>query len=63
MRVHIQNHADDGNPKASLDQWQAAAARAGAAAEGVEVSIGTNEAEFSAAMGEAQALITSGRVV
>lgn len=63
MRVHIQNHSDDGNPKASLQQWQAAIARAGEAAEGVEVSIGTGEAEFFAAIGEAQALITSGRVV
>lgn len=63
MRIHIQNHPSDGNPRATLPQWHEAVARAGDKGAGLEISIGETEAEFAGAIGEVDALITSSRVV
>ena len=63
MRVHIQNHADDGNPRAVPAQWQEAVARAGDKARGLEISFGETAVDFAAVIGEVEALITSSRVV
>ncbi|RDJ25174.1 D-2-hydroxyacid dehydrogenase [Bosea caraganae] len=63
MRIHIQNHPNDGNPRATLEQWHEAVARAGDKGRGLEISIGHTEDEFSAAAGAMNALITSSRVV
>lgn len=63
MRVHIQNHPDDGNPRATLAQWQDAVARAGQKAHGLETSFGETAADFAAVIGEVDALITTSRVV
>jgi glyoxylate/hydroxypyruvate reductase A len=63
MRIHIQNHPNDGNPRATPTLWHEAVARAGRKGVGLEISFGETEAEFAAAIGEADALITSSRVV
>lgn len=63
MRVHIQNHQNDGNPRATIEQWHEAVARAGERGRGLEISIGQSEADFAVAIGEVNALITSSRVV
>jgi glyoxylate/hydroxypyruvate reductase A len=63
MRIHVQNHPNDGNPRATPALWHEAVARAGRKGVGLEISFGETEAEFAAAIGEADALITSSRVV
>lgn len=63
MRVHIQNHPNDGNPRATLPLWQEAVARAGRKGAGLQISLGETEADFAAAIGDVDALITSSRVV
>lgn len=63
MRIHIQNHPDDANPKISLDQWRDAVARAGDWARELEVSLGSNDAEFAAGIADAKAMISAGRVL
>lgn len=63
MRVHIQNHPKDGNPRATPPLWHEAVARAGQKAAGLQISFGETEADFAAAISEVDALITTSRVV
>ena len=59
MRIHIQNHPRQ--PAVFLvtpEQWVEAAARAGEAGHGHEVSFGASEAEFAAVMPEVEVLIS-----
>lgn len=57
MRIHLQNPVDD--PLFCFDHamWDAAAARAGDSGPGHHVTIGNTDADFAAAIGEAEALI------
>jgi glyoxylate/hydroxypyruvate reductase len=61
--VHIHSDPLDGNPRATLQQWHDAAARAGDIAAGITVSLSETPEDLAAAMREAEALITTGRVV
>jgi glyoxylate/hydroxypyruvate reductase A len=63
MRIHIQNPADDPLFLFSRGMWDAAAARAADVGVAHEVTVGDTDAEFSAGMAEAEALITEIGVV
>jgi glyoxylate/hydroxypyruvate reductase len=63
MRIHIQNPVDDPLFLFSRAMWDAAAARAGAVGSGHEVTIGDTDADFTAGMAEAEALVTEIGVV
>ena len=57
MRIHIQNPADDPLFEFSRPMWDAAAARAPDIGMGHIVGIGDTEADFTAAMRDAEALV------
>ncbi len=57
MRIHIQNPPDDPAFTITPALWAAAAARAGAASAGHDVSFADHRAGFAAAIGDAEALI------
>jgi phosphoglycerate dehydrogenase-like enzyme len=61
MRIHIQNHPLDGNPRATLQQLQEAAARAGE--DALNASIGESDEDFLRHIGDVDVMITSSRVV
>lgn len=63
MRIHVQNQPGDPMPEVTPLQWREAAARAGDAGRGHEVSFGSTPAALAAALGEAEALITGDTVV
>lgn len=63
MRIHIQNPADDPLFTFSLPMWQAALARAADTGGQHEVSIGNTNADFAAAMRDAEALVCDVSVV
>jgi glyoxylate/hydroxypyruvate reductase len=63
MRIHIQNPADDPLFLFSRGMWDEAAARAPDVGAGHEVTVGDTDADFSAGMAEAEALITEIGVV
>jgi predicted transcriptional regulator len=58
MRIHVQN-PEAAHMEVSPELWREACARAGAIAEGHEISFGTDEAAFAAAMQTADILITA----
>ena len=58
MRIHLQNPTGETLFAFSHPMWQAAAGRAADAGAGHSVSIGNTPAEFTAAMREAEALVT-----
>jgi phosphoglycerate dehydrogenase-like enzyme len=58
MRIHVQN-PEAVHMEVSPELWHEACARAGAIAEGHEISFGTDEAAFAAAMQTADILITA----
>jgi len=59
MRVHIQNPPDDPLFDISPQHWDDAVGRAGSAALGHEVTIAGDDAGFTAAIGDAEALIAA----
>jgi glyoxylate/hydroxypyruvate reductase len=63
MRIHIQNPADDPLFEFSRAMWDAAAARAPDIGRGHTVSIGDSDADFAAAMRDAEALVCDVSVV
>ena len=63
MRIHIQNQKDDLLPEIDVEIWQEAAARAGDAGIGHEISIGNTTEELSVGLREAEALVTTSRIV
>jgi glyoxylate/hydroxypyruvate reductase A len=63
MRIHLQNPDNDPLFDFSRDMWDAAAARAGEAGSGHDVTIGRTSAEFAAAIAEAEALICDVSVI
>ncbi len=63
MRIHIQNPVDDPLFEFSIPMWEEAVARAGAAGQGHQVSLGSDAADFAAAMQEAEALVCDVSVV
>src|SRR5580658_262581 len=63
MRIHLQNPNDDPLFDFSRAMWDAAAERAPDTGGGNEVSIGRTEADFAAAMTEAEALICDVSVI
>ena len=63
LHVHIHSDPLDGNPRATLQHWHDAVARAGDIAAGVTVSLSGSEDDLIKAIGEAEALITTGRVI
>ena len=63
LHVHIHTDPLDGNPRATLQHWHDAVARAGDIAAGVTVSLSGSEDDLIKAIGEAEALITTGRVI
>src|ERR1700722_5897232 len=63
MRIHLQNPADDPLFDFSHAIWDAAASRAPDAGAGHMVTIGRTEADFTAAMTEAEALICDVSVI
>lgn len=58
MRIHIHNDPSDPLYVISRAHWDAAAARAVEPGRGHAISIGASDAEFRAAIGEVEALIT-----
>jgi phosphoglycerate dehydrogenase-like enzyme len=58
MRIHVQNPPDDPLFVVTPAQWEAAIARNPDIARGHEATIGGTDADFDAAMPEAEALIT-----
>jgi len=58
MRIHIQNPFNDPLFTFSMEQWRAAAARAGALGEGHMVTIGDVPADAAAALPDAEVLIS-----
>jgi glyoxylate/hydroxypyruvate reductase len=63
MRIHLQNPANDTLFDFSLAMWDAAAARAPDIGSGHTVTLGTTPAEFTAAMRDAEALVTDVSVI
>ena len=63
MRIHLQNPDDDPLFDFSRDMWDAAAARAGEAGSGHDVTIGNTSADFAAAIAETEALICDVSVI
>jgi phosphoglycerate dehydrogenase-like enzyme len=63
MRIHIHNPANDSLFEFSAAMWQDAVARAPDIGQGHNVSIGSSDAEFAAAMRDAEALICDVSVV
>jgi glyoxylate/hydroxypyruvate reductase len=63
MRIHVQNHEADPINGVTPDQWGEAVSRAGERGEGHAISFGTTADEFAAAMRDAEALITTARVI
>ena len=63
MRIHLQNPDNDPLFDFSRDMWDAAAARAGEAGSGHDVTIGRTSADFAAAIAEAEALICDVSVI
>jgi glyoxylate/hydroxypyruvate reductase A len=63
MRIHIHNPADDPLFEFSHAMWQDAAARAPDIGHGHTVSIGDSDADFAAAMRDAEALVCDVSVV
>jgi glyoxylate/hydroxypyruvate reductase A len=63
MRIHLQNAADDPLFDFSRAMWDAAASRAPDIGSGHSVSIGATAAEFTAAMRDAEALVTGASVI
>jgi phosphoglycerate dehydrogenase-like enzyme len=63
MRIHLHNPVDDPLFEFSRDMWDAAARRAPDIGFGHQVTIGTTDADFAAAMTEADALICDVGVV
>jgi glyoxylate/hydroxypyruvate reductase len=63
MRIHLQNPAGETQFSFSAPMWAAACARAGAAGQGHQVSIGDTAADFTAAMHDAEALIADAGVM
>jgi glyoxylate/hydroxypyruvate reductase len=63
MRIHLQNADDDPLFDFSRAMWDAAAERAPGVGGGHEVSIGRTDADFAAAMTEAEALICDVSVI
>jgi phosphoglycerate dehydrogenase-like enzyme len=63
MRIHIQNPVDDPLFLFSREMWEAAASRAPDVGTGHEVTVGDTDADFAAAIAEAEALITEVGVV
>jgi glyoxylate/hydroxypyruvate reductase A len=63
MRIHLQNPADDPLFEFSTSMWNAAVARAPDAGTGYAVSIGHTDADFAAAMSDAEALICDVSVI
>src|SRR5690242_14731648 len=63
MRIHLQNPPEETLFSFSQAMWDAACARAGAVATGHRISIGATAAEFSAAMTEAEAVISDAGVL
>ena len=63
MRIHMQNPADDPLFEFSRAMWDDAVARAPDIGRGHTVSIGDNDADFAAAMHDAEALVCDVSVV
>ncbi len=63
MRIHLQNPADDPLFDFSCAMWDAAAARAPDIGLGHSVSLGASPADFTAAMRDAEALVTDASVI
>jgi phosphoglycerate dehydrogenase-like enzyme len=63
MRIHLQNPDNDPLFDFSRPMWDAAAARAPDIGLGHDVSLGVNRADFTAAMREAEALVTDASVI
>lgn len=63
MRIHLQNPADDPLFDFSRPVWDAAANRAPDIGLGHDVTIGTTEADFAAAISDAEALIADAGVI
>jgi phosphoglycerate dehydrogenase-like enzyme len=63
MRIHVQNPVDDPLFLFSRAMWESAVTRAGAIAQGHEVTIGDTDADFASGIAEAEALITEIGVV
>ena len=63
MRIHIQNPADDPLFEFSRAMWDAAVARAPDIGRGHSVTIGDTDADFAAAMLDAEALVCDVSVV
>ena len=63
MRIHLQNPVDDPLFEFSLAMWHDAAARAPDIGGGHAVSLGRSDADFAAAMAEAEALVCDVSVV
>jgi glyoxylate/hydroxypyruvate reductase A len=63
MRIHLQSPDDDPLFDFSRAMWDAAAARASDVSGGHEVSVGRTSADFSGAIGDAEALICDVSVV
>ncbi len=63
MRIHIQNPPNDPLFQFSRTMWEEAAARAPDIGTGHTVTIGSTDADFAAAMQDAEALVTDTSVV
>jgi glyoxylate/hydroxypyruvate reductase len=63
MRIHLQNPTNDPLFEFSRPMWDAALARAPDIGTGHDVSTGTTDADFTAAIAEAEALICDASVV
>jgi glyoxylate/hydroxypyruvate reductase len=63
MRIHVQNHEGDPINDVTPEQWHEAASRAGPTGQGHAISFGQSAEAFAAAMREAEALVTTSRVI
>jgi phosphoglycerate dehydrogenase-like enzyme len=63
MRIHLQNPVNNPAFDFSLSMWDAAVARAPDIGRGHDVSLGATQADLTAAMREAEALVTDAGVI
>jgi phosphoglycerate dehydrogenase-like enzyme len=63
MRIHLQNPADDPLFRFSRTMWNEAAGRAGPVGQDHDVTIGDTDADFAAAMQDAEALVCDAGVI
>jgi glyoxylate/hydroxypyruvate reductase A len=63
LRIHVQNHNRDGNPKVTSSDWKSWAEKAGPVSKDIAMSFGCTPEDFAANISSAEGLICNARVL